>query len=298
MMDSRNRPRLAVVTGGASGIGLAIAVAALKAGYVVAVGDRDAAGLKRLVARHKQPSLHVFEVDVTDEAQVDEWANEVENAHGVTHALVNNAGIIRFGDLESLSVSDWRAVIEVNLTAAFIVTQRFGRRMAAAGRGSIVSIASVGSLGPAAHGGAYASSKAGIAMLMQQVAVEWGRYGIRANAISPGMIRGGLSSEFYKHPEVECARRALVPLRRLGVEDDIASAVLFLWSDAASYISGVNLAVDGAFTKTAVSRSMETLNQVPGLISGPADEGRAQAATGARGRQLGDRPGHAGQSPA
>ena len=259
-MSPADLSHVAVVTGGARGIGRGIAEAALRSGYTVAIGDRDGAALDQLAAEHAGDALHVREVDVTDEAAVDRWATEFEDTFGAAHALVNNAGIIRFGGIRSLPVADWRAVIEVNLTAAFIVTQRFGRAMTDAGRGSIVSIASVGSLAASADGGAYSPAKAGIAMLMQQTALEWAQFGVRANTVSPGMIKGGLSAGFYENPEIERSRTALVPLGRLGTEQDIANAVLFLWSDAASYISGINLAVDGAFTKTAVSRAIETLS--------------------------------------
>jgi NAD(P)-dependent dehydrogenase (short-subunit alcohol dehydrogenase family) len=242
-----------VVTGGASGIGRRISESALEAGYDVAVGDRNEEQLGRFADEVASDRLSTTVVDVTDEDAVDRWVTALTGERGAPDVLVNNAGIGRFAALEDLRPADWRAVVEVNLTAAFLVTQRVGREMIAAGRGSIVSIASVAGLAPSAGAGAYSPSKAGIAMLMKVAAVEWGRHGIRANSVSPGFVKGGLATDFYKEPGVEEGRRARVPLGRLGTEADVAAAVLYLASDAASYVSGLDLVVDGAWSQTASS---------------------------------------------
>ena len=257
-MTSTTGDRRLVVTGGAHGIGWRTAVHAGRRGYRVLILDRDPVALERAAtdwatAAEGAPTPIVVELDITDADAVSAWA-DAEAADGFD-ALVNNAGIFRGGPLQDLSVADWRATLDVNLTGAFIVTQAVGRHMLAAGRGAVVGIASVGSLDPSAGGGSYSASKAGIAMLMAQFALEWGPRGVRVNTVSPGLIRAGLAASFYDDEAVAEGRRRLVPLGRLGSAADVAEAVLFLCSDHASYINGHNLVVDGGLTRTAVSNA-------------------------------------------
>ena len=240
-----------VITGGSGGIGTGIARAALDRGHRVVLVDRDAPSL-RTAARTLGPRVETVELDITDEPAVARWAEADDEP---VDALVNNAGIFRGGTMEDLDVDAWRAVIEVNLTGTFIMSKHVGRRMIARGQGSIVGIASVGSLAPSSGAGAYSPSKAGVAMLMQQLAVEWGRYGVRANSVSPGFIRAGLAASFYDDPQVAEGRRALVPAARLGSEQDVADVVLFLCSPDSSYVNGQNIAVDGGLLRTAVSHA-------------------------------------------
>jgi NAD(P)-dependent dehydrogenase (short-subunit alcohol dehydrogenase family) len=174
-------------------------------------------------------------------------------ALGPAEILVNNAGMIRPGSLADLSLADWIAVLGVNLTGFFLCACEFGAQMREAGRGSIVNMASIASTFATPFTGAYSVSKAGVAMLSRQLAVEWGPEGVRSNAVCPGMILTELSQTMYERPGVLEARSAAIPSRRIGLPDDIAEAVLFLASDRSSYLNGAEIAVDGGFTRNLLS---------------------------------------------
>ena len=162
--------------------------------------------------------------------------------------LVNNAGIVRFGPLAELAIEDWRAVVDVNLTGCFVTARAAARRMMAAGGGAIVNVTSMNGVAPGPNAGAYGATKAAVALLTQQMALEWGPRGVRVNAVAPGLIDAGMSAPIYADPEVRHARESKVPLGRLGSAEDVARAVLFLGSDEASYVTGQNLLVDGGVT--------------------------------------------------
>ncbi|MCW2529415.1 MAG: 3-oxoacyl-(acyl-carrier-protein) reductase [Pseudonocardiales bacterium] len=239
---------LMVVTGGSRGIGRAITEKALASGYQVAVADVSKDDLTNLEAEVGSADLHTGIVDITDEYAVDAWLNELIENVGVPAALVNNAGIMRGSLLEDIKLDDWRAALDVNLTGAFIMTQRIGRAMIANGGGSIVSIASTASIAWPAGCGSYSPSKAAIAMLMRGVAMEWGKYGIRGNSVSPGYTETPMTAPIFADPEKGLPRLARVPLGRIAQPSEIAAVVVFLCSSEASYVSGQNIAVDGGST--------------------------------------------------
>ena len=248
-------PPLAIVTGAARGIGAAIVDRLVAAGYAVAVWDFDGEGVaakaRELVAAGRQAVS--ARVDVADATQVEAAAKAAEGALGIPQLLVNNAGIRHRAPLEELPRASWDREIATNLTGPFVCTQVVGRRMLAAGRGTIVNIASMsGSYGQAMRG-AYTPSKAGLIGLTSLTAVEWGGRGIRCNAISPGMIATAVHAEAYGNPAIKSAREAMVPLGRVGTGEDIADVVVFLASDAARYINGANIPVDGGITKALVA---------------------------------------------
>ena len=166
---------------------------------------------------------------------------------------VNNAGIVRFGPLLDITLDDWRAVVEVNLTGTWICARSVGRRMVERGSGSIVNITSMNGVAPGPNGGAYGATKAAVALLTQQMALEWGAHGVRVNAVAPGLIDGGMSESIYADAATRAARTGKVPIGRLGSVDDIASAVLWLASDDASYVTGQNLLVDGGVTMAMIA---------------------------------------------
>jgi NAD(P)-dependent dehydrogenase (short-subunit alcohol dehydrogenase family) len=242
-----------VVTGGASGLGKAIATAAHVRGDHVVVGDRDGGALSALVDELGKERLSTWQVDLTVPGEVAGWAADVVGQIGAPRNLVNNAGIGRWAGLEEQTDTDWTDVVEVNLNAAFFVTKYFGREMIHGGGGSIVATSSVGGLAPSAGSGAYSPTKAGISMLMRLAAVEWGKHGIRANSICPGFIRGGLAASFYDDPAVAEDRRSRVPLGRVGTPDEVVDVVMFLCSDAARYVSGQDIAIDGGWSQTVSS---------------------------------------------
>ena len=239
----------ALVTGAASGLGAAIASRLAQEGYRVAIVDTDERAARAQAGR--LPDAVAFAADVTDEAAIE----SVLDAMGdVPDVLVNNAGIVRFGPLLTHSVAEFRKVIDVNLTGTFIVTCAVARRMVTRGSGAIVNITSIGGMATGTNAGAYPAAKAGAAKLTEQMALEWGPQGIRVNAIAPGFIDGGMSAGFFKDPKIRARRGNAVPLRRLGTPDDVAQAVLFLGSDAASYISGQHVAVDGGVVKSVLQQ--------------------------------------------
>ncbi|HKF74188.1 MAG TPA: SDR family NAD(P)-dependent oxidoreductase [Stellaceae bacterium] len=241
--------RICVVTGAGSGIGRAVATAMVGAGAVVALLDRDRGCCEAAAAelRGRGGRALAIECDTADPASVGTAAEDVQRAFAACDVLVNNAGLLRSGALESLSLEDWNHLLGVNLTGYLLCAQAFGKPMLAARRGSIVHVASVAAHHPQPRSGAYSVSKAGVAILSRQLALEWGPSGIRSNVVSPGLVRTPLSEAFYQAPGVSERRAQAVPSRRIGTPEDIADVVLFLASDRAAYVNGADVAVDGGF---------------------------------------------------
>jgi len=241
--------KTALVTGAAGGIGAAIARLLSASGYRVGVLDLDEARVREAAA--SIPEAVPLVANVADEASVEAALAAFGAAPDL---LVNNAGIVRFGYLLDHTVADFQRVIDVNLLGVFIVARACARLMAKRGSGSIVNITSIGGMAPATNAGAYPATKAGVATLTRQMALEWGPLGIRVNAIAPGFIDGGMSAAVFADPKVRARRGNAVPLRRLGTTEEVAQAVLFLASDAASYISGQQLAVDGGVVTSVLQQ--------------------------------------------
>lgn len=252
-MERDNFP-LAIVTGAARGIGANIAERLAAAGYAVALWDYDGDGAHARAAELAAAGHRTIAArcDVADAGMVEAALKAAESGFGVPYLLVNNAGIRHRAPLEELPRASWEREIATNLTGAFQCTQSVGRRMLAAGRGAIVNIASMSGTFGQPMRGAYSPSKAGLLGLTSLTAVEWGGRGIRCNAISPGMIVTPVHAEAYSNEAVRTAREAMVPMGRLGDGTDIADVVVFLASDAARYINGVNLPVDGGVTRALV----------------------------------------------
>lgn len=247
-----------VVTGGGSGLGAAIAAAAVEAGWTVGVLDRDGDAAARTAAALGDRAV-ALTADTTDEAAVEAALDHFAAATGRASvdgpdALVANAGIVRFGPLLDAAVEDWRAVVDVNLTGTFVTARAVARRLVAAGRpGAIVAVTSMNGVAPGPNAGAYGATKAGVARLTQQMALEWGPHAIRVNAVAPGLIDGGMAAPIYADPEVRRRREARVPLGRLGEPADVAAVVLFLLSDAAGYVTGTEVLVDGGVTPSVIA---------------------------------------------
>lgn len=238
----------AVVTGAGNGIGAVIARFAVKAGYEVAAWDIDGAAAATVAADIGDACV-ASRVDVADEASVQAAVDALPEA---PQLLVNSAGLVRFGSLLDLAMADWELAVRVNLTGTFVVGRAVARRMAQAGGGSIVNLASINGIAAAPHAGAYSTTKAGVVMLGEHMAMEWAALGIRVNTVAPGLINAGMSDAIYADPEVRRLREAQVPLGRLGSAEEVAETVLFLGSEKASYITGQVLAVDGGITKGAL----------------------------------------------
>jgi len=243
--------RSMLVTGGARGIGAAIAEAAAHAGYRVGVIDVEAMAPERTNG-HVDGTLPIesFVCSVTDEAAVD----AVLDRFGTPDVVVNNAGIVRFGPLLDQTLDAMRAVLDVNLLGAFVVARAAARRWIAAGRpGAVVNLTSMNGVAAGPNAGAYGASKAALALVTAQMAIEWGSHGIRANAVAPGLIDAGMSAPIYADAATREARESKVPLGRLGTATDIAEVVLFLASPAAAYITGQNIVVDGGVTGSLIA---------------------------------------------
>lgn len=241
--------KYAIVTGGAGDIGRAIGRRLIAEGWHIGVIDLNPDAVAEAASILGQATA--LPCDVTDAAALDAALDRLGAAPDLA---VCNAGIGRFGPLVDMAPADFRAVLDVNLTGAFLTAQAAARRMIPQGRGSIVTVTSINALTPGPNAGAYPAAKAGLARLTEQMALEWGPLGLRANAVAPGFIDAGISTPFFKDQDIRARREAAVPSRRLGLAEDIAAAVAFLASEDASYINGHQLVVDGGVVSSLLSQ--------------------------------------------
>jgi NAD(P)-dependent dehydrogenase (short-subunit alcohol dehydrogenase family) len=237
--------KVAVVTGGASGIGEAIVDAYAAKGATVVVLDRAADAAQRKVSEGSAAAA--FGCDVTSEQSVAETVNAVNDQFGRIDVLVNSAGIGLTGAAEEISVDKWDLTMAVNLRGAFLVSQQVGRVMLAQGSGTVISLASQAATVALPGHAAYSASKGGLLGLTKVLALEWAGRGVTANTISPTVVLTPLGKEFWDNPEGE-ALKAQIPTQRFALPEEIAAAAVFLASDAARMINGVDLLVDGGYT--------------------------------------------------
>ncbi len=256
--------RAVLVTGAAGGLGSAIARRFATEGDRVCVLDIDGGAARQMADRLPGDAVGLgASVAVPDEVEA------ALDHFGTPDVVVNNAGIVRFGPLAELELDDWRAVVDVNLTGTFVVARAVARRWLATGRpGVMVNVTSMNGVAPGPNAGAYGATKAAVALLTQQMALEWGSAGVRVNAVAPGLIDGGMSAPIYADPSTRDARSSKVPLRRLGTVDDVADAVWWLASDASSYITGHQLLVDGGVTMAMIANLPR-----PGAVDGVGHAG-------------------------
>lgn len=243
-----------LVTGAGAGLGAGIARAAGRAGHVVGVLDVDGAAAERAAVAIGGDAVALV-ADTTDPVAVDAALDALADRTGqaAPDGVVANAGIVRFGPLLDLEVADWRSVVDVNLTGTFVTARAAARRMVDRGAGgAVVTVTSMNGVAPGPNAGAYGATKAAVARLTQQMALEWAPHGIRANAVAPGLIDAGMSEPIYADPDIRRRRAERVPTGRLGTVDDVAGAVLFLLSEDAAYINGVELLVDGGVTMSVI----------------------------------------------
>jgi NAD(P)-dependent dehydrogenase (short-subunit alcohol dehydrogenase family) len=239
--------KVAAITGGASGIGLATAAALREAGATVWLLDRDEAAAQREASRL---GGHALAMNVAEEAEVDAGFAHIATASGRLDILVNNAGTaIRRPSVE-LSRADWQTVVDVNMTGAFLCARAAARHMLAFGNGgAIVNTASIMGL---SGGGlypniSYQTTKGAIVNMTRALAVEWAKQGIRVNAVAPTWVRTGFIAPLLGQPDVVAEMERVTPMGRLADPEDVATAILFLASPAAGMVTGHTLAVDGGF---------------------------------------------------
>ncbi|MDO8719514.1 MAG: SDR family oxidoreductase [Polaromonas sp.] len=243
---------VAVITGGARGIGLAIGQWFLAHGHRVALIDIDADTLAKTDAALNDPQ-HVLAVhcDVSSPQQVQAAVDQIAATFGRIDALVNNAGVAVFKPIAETSFEEWRHVLGTNLDGAFLCTQACAPVMIKSGGGSIVNIASISGLRASTLRVAYGTSKAALIHLTKQQAVELGNVGIRVNAIAPGPVETEMAKLVHS-VAIRSDYYDAIPLNRYGTTEEIASVVGFLCSPAASYVNGQFLAVDGGFDSAGV----------------------------------------------
>jgi len=263
MEETQMSQPVAIVTGGARGIGRAIGEWFLANGYAVALLDIDRDTLSATEADLAQPDrVLTIPCDVSDEAQVAAASATILARWGRADALVNNAGVAVFKPAMETSYAEWRHVLGTNLDGAFLCTQAFAPTMAAQRSGAIVNIASISGLRASTLRVAYGTSKAAIIHLTKQFAVELGSYGVRVNAVCPGPVETEMAKLVHS-VAIRTDYHDVIPLGRYGTTGEMAALVGFLCSPAASYLTGQCLANDGGFEATGVG--LPTFRRTLGL---------------------------------
>ena len=238
--------KIALITGGGSGIGEGIARGMAKAGARVLVADANGEGAQR-VARELGGGAQAFTMDVTDRDACDGLAELVRREAGAISILVNNAGIIRRGKMTDAGARhDWDKTLAVNLDGPYNVTTAFLSHLTET-KGSVINIGSVQSFVALPNSAVYTTSKSGVRGLTKAMAIELSPLGVRVNAIGPGLIATPLNAKARENPDYMRNFQNRIPLGRIGEPDDIAGPAVFLASDLARYVTGVTLPVDGGF---------------------------------------------------
>ena len=250
--------RTAIVTGAAQGIGHRTAELLRENGYAVALADlRPTNDLAQVLGRNGAPVL-AFQGDISDENTVADLISRVEREWGQIDLLVNNAGISSIAPAEATSAQQFRHVLDINLTAPFLLSKAAGTKMLARGNGSIVNVASIAGLVGIADRVAYNASKHGLIGMTRTLAAEWGGRGVRVNAVCPGWVKTEMdvadqSSGGYTDDDIT----GRVPMGRFASPTDIAQAILFLADETmSSFVNGHTLVVDGGWTADGTWESL------------------------------------------
>lgn len=248
MTSARFAGKVAVITGGASGIGLAIAGRLVGEGGRAVIGDFNADNLTAAEAALGE-SVACIEVDVRSASQVAAMVELAAERFGGLDLAFNCAGLSVPGEIINLAEEDWDTTVDICLKGVFLSVQHEARAMRERG-GAIVNIASLNSHVPMIGGSAYACAKAGVEMLSRNAALELAPHRIRVNTVSPGLTDTPLTAAFHESEALEKSFMERIPMKRWGTPEEMAAAALFLASDDAGYISGSNLIVDGAWETT------------------------------------------------
>ncbi len=244
--------RVAVVTGASSGLGVELARALAGAGARLVLAARRIDRLESLARQLELEGAEALAVrcDLTDERDIDALVRSTMDHFHAVDVLINNAGITEVVRAEDEPIETFDRVVSVNLRGVFLCTQRFGRHMLAARRGSVVNIASV--LGLVGSGqvpqASYAAAKGAIINLTREIAAQWARRGVRVNAIAPGWFESEMTGEMFADERSQKWMRGRAPMGRPGVAGELDGALLFLASDASSFVTGQTIAVDGGWS--------------------------------------------------
>lgn len=244
----RLKDKVAIVTGGARGIGLAVARAYAREGAIVVIADLNEDGAKASAAELATTGARTMAVavNVADQPSVEAMVKAVVTAHGRIDVLMNNAGVGGNIPFLETSLADWNRIVGINLTGAFMVAQAVAREMVRTGGGKIVNIASLSGQRGGNGRAAYGAAKAGLDLLTKVMAVELAPHGINVNNIAPGAIETEMA-KFAHDAATRAAYNYLIPMTRYGTPEEIADAAVFLSSDEARYVHGHTLNVDGGF---------------------------------------------------
>ena len=244
--------RVAVITGASSGMGVGFAETLAGAGARVVLAARREELLSAVAEgiRERGGEALVVRCDVAREDEIDALVAKTFAAFGSIDVLVNNAGFTTIVPAEDQSLADWRAHVDVMLTGSFLCAQRFGRHMLAAGKGNIINVASM--LGMVGSGqvrqAAYAAAKGGQVNLTRELAAQWARKGVRVNALAPGWFPTEMTGDMFQDERSMRWMKSRTPMGRGGELSELAGPLLFLASDASSFVTGHVLVVDGGWT--------------------------------------------------
>ena len=248
--------KVAVVVGGTSGIGRAIAHGLAEAGADVVPTSRRAQQVEAAAREIEERGRQTLRItsDVADRASLHRVLNEISGAFGKVDILVNAAGRTKRAPTLEFSEEDWNEIFDTNVTGTLRACQVFGRHMIERGYGRIINIASLSTFVALFEVAAYSASKAAVASLTKSLAIEWAPHGVCVNAIAPGVFRTALNQKLLD--ETERGREFLLrtPMKRFGKVEELAGAAVFLASDAASFITGEILVVDGGFLASGVNQ--------------------------------------------